>query len=63
LDVVSAGGDEAAHPLRPQGRDNARATPAPVEADEQRRLKPRRIHEVEEILAERRLLARAQCLR
>ena len=63
LDVVAAGSDEAAHPLRPQRRDDASASPAPVEADEQRGRQPQRIHEVEEVLAERALLAGARRLR
>ena len=63
LNVVAAGGDQAAHPRWPQRRDDAGGPAAPVVADEVALGQAERIHEVEQILAQGRLLARTRRLR
>ena len=62
LDVVAVAGDEGAHALRPQRRDDAGGASAPVVSDQHRLADPQRIHQLPEVVAERGLLARPQGL-
>ena len=57
--VVAAAGDEPAHAFRPQRRDDAGGAPAPVIAAQDRIGDTERIHHLLQVVAERRLLARA----
>src|SRR6185295_17546305 len=58
LNRVAVGDDETAHALGPQSGDDTGGAPAPVKTDEHRPRQIERIHKIQEILAERTLLAR-----
>src|SRR6185437_9061355 len=58
LDVVAIAGDERAHARGPQRRDDAGGASAPVVADDHRLADVERIHQLPQVVAERRLLPR-----
>ena len=60
LDVVRIGRDEGCDALRPQRRDDAAGPAAPIVTAEHRALDPERVHQRQEVRAERRLLAGAR---
>src|SRR5262249_58403034 len=60
VNVVAVSGDEAEYALRPEHGDDAGGAPAPVVAGEHGAPDCERVDELLEVVAERRLLARAQ---
>src|SRR5262249_31005285 len=62
LDVVAVAGDERAHAIRPERRDDARGAAAPVVSDQHGLADIERIHQLPQIVAEGGLLARARGL-
>ncbi|MNP14806.1 hypothetical protein D3C76_1071420 [compost metagenome] len=60
LKVVAVARDQAAHPFRPQRRDNARRSPTPIVATQGGLFDGQGIHQVKQILGKGGLLAGAQ---
>src|SRR5216683_605094 len=60
LDVVTRAAHQATHPFGPQGRCDTGGAAAPVVAGQGRSIDAERIHELQQVVAQRRLLARTR---